>query len=96
MDLKACRKAGGLKAAEVARLMGCSRQRVSRIETGRTTLASAQAYLAAFGWQLVAVPVDLVPEVERFAANGGVFGPTNFSGAMDDLLDADTPAEPEQ
>ena len=89
MDLKECRKAAGVRPAEIARQLGCPRETVSQIENGCATLESAQAYLAAIGWQLVAVPAELAPEVERLVANGGHFGPTNFSGAMDELLDAD-------
>lgn len=93
-DFARVRNAAGLTQAELAERAGLSRMAVQKAESGTTDprLSTLQVMARALGMELMLVPAELRPELERFIQSGGrMLGQQAGVGApasiVDDILE---------
>ncbi len=100
-ELARARKASGLTQAQLALRSGVNRMTVGRIEAGfDPRLSTIQELARAMGMDLMLVPRELRPDVERFVQSGGklVSQPSGVSApkSVVDLIELAPPAKAKQ
>ncbi len=71
-EIANARKASGMTQAQLAQRSGVNRMTVGRIEAGfDPRLSTLQELARAMGMEIMLVPRELRPEVERFVQAGG-------------------------